>query len=125
VDLDGVDEVWVWLALSVPAAVAGKTVTGVIAGRMTGFSRRQSVNVGAALVARGEFTIILAQLAAAGAALNPDFRGGAEAFAGMFVLATAIVGVVFMRESRRVGRLLFPARPTARRRRARGAHQHD
>jgi Kef-type K+ transport system membrane component KefB len=32
--------------------------------------------------------------------------------AGIFVLVTALVGVVFMRESRRVGRGLFPRRAT-------------
>lgn len=123
VDLGGLGEVWVWLLAAVPLAVAGKALAGYVAGRMTGFSRRQGVNVGAALVARGEFTIILAQLAASGAALDDGFRARVEPFAGVFVLATAIVGVLFMRESRRVGRLLFPA-PTARRRRAPGAQRH-
>jgi CPA2 family monovalent cation:H+ antiporter-2 len=124
VDLGGIDAVWTWLAAAIPLAVLGKTLAGFVAGRLTGFTRRQSLNVGAALVARGEFTIILAQLAAVGAALDADFRGNVEAFAGMFVLATAIVGVVFMRESRRIGRVLFPSRPTARRRSAPGAERH-
>lgn len=124
VDLGGLADVWVWLVAAVPLAVAGKTAAGFLAGRLTGFSRRQSLNVGAALVARGEFTIILAQLAAAGVALDASFRGDVEAFAGVFVLATAIVGVVFMRESRRVGRVLFPSRATARRTRKAGAQRH-
>jgi hypothetical protein len=63
-------------------------------------------------VARGEFTIILAQLAAAGAALDPEFREQVAPFAGIFVLVTAVIGVVFMRESRRIGRGLFPRRAT-------------
>jgi monovalent cation:H+ antiporter-2, CPA2 family len=124
VDPGGLGEVWHWLLAAVPLAVVGKALGGYLAGRVTGFSRRQGVNVGAALVARGEFTIILAQLAAAGVALDATFRGNVEAFAGVFVLATAIVGVLFMRESRRVGRLLFPATPTPRRRRAPGAQRH-
>jgi CPA2 family monovalent cation:H+ antiporter-2 len=115
VDLFGVDEVWTWLLLAVPLAVVTKLAAGFIAARMTGFTKRQGVNVGASLVARGEFTIILAQLAAAGAALDPAFRENVQAFAGLFVLATAIVGVIIMRESRRVGRALFPPRPTRRR----------
>jgi CPA2 family monovalent cation:H+ antiporter-2 len=115
VDLFGFDEVWVWLLLAVPAAVATKLIAGFVAARMTGFTRRQGVNVGASLVARGEFTIILAQLAAAGAALDPAFRENVQAFAGLFVLATAIVGVIIMRESRRIGRALFPPRPSRRR----------
>ncbi len=124
VDLFGFDEVWVWLVIAVPAAVITKLVAGFVAARVTGFTRRQGVNVGASLVARGEFTIILAQLAAAGAALSPEFRSNVEAFAGMFVLATAIVGVVIMRESRRVGRVLFPSRKPPRRPRASGVQRH-
>ena len=112
VDLGEVDrEVLVWLGLAVPVAIVGKTVGGYLAGLATGFTRRQSVNVGAALVARGEFTIILANLAAAGAALDASFRGLVSPFAGLFVLATAVAGVVFMRESRRIGRVVFPTRP--------------
>lgn len=116
VDLGGLGEVWLWLLLAVPLAVVGKLATGMIASRLTGFTRRQGVNVGAALVARGEFSIILAQLAAAGAVLELGFRDNIEAFAGMFVLATAIVGVLLMRESRRIGRAVYPARSASRRR---------
>jgi monovalent cation:H+ antiporter-2, CPA2 family len=120
VDLGGLADVWVWLLVSVPLAVFGKLCAGVIAARITGFTRRQAVNVGAALVARGEFSIILAQLAAAGAVLDPDFRDNVEAFAGMFVLATAIVGVLLMRESRRIGRAVYPPRNPSRGRPAPG-----
>ena len=50
-------------ALAVPAAVIGKIATGHVAGRLGGFSARQSFNAGVALIAHGEFTIILAQVA--------------------------------------------------------------
>ena len=114
VDLAETGNVAIWLAVAVPVAIGGKLVAGFLAGRSTGFSRRQSVNVGSSLVARGEFTIILANLAAAGAALDDTFRELVSPFAGLFVLATAIAGVVLMRESRRIGRVVFPPR-TARR----------
>ena len=98
-----------WLvALAVLVSVAGKLAAGYAAGRVGGFSRRQSVNAGAALVARGEFTIILAQLAAENAALAATVRDDLVAFAGLYVLATATIGIVLMRESKRIGRLLFP-----------------
>lgn len=116
IDLAQIDDAGVWLIAAVPVAVLAKAIGGFLAGRVTGFSRRQSVNVGSALVARGEFTIILAQLAAAGVALDPEFRDKVASFAGLFVLATAVVGVVLMRESRRLGRLLFPRRPAPGRR---------
>lgn len=110
VDLGEADDAADWLLLAVPLAVAGKLAGGYLAGRATGFSSRESVNVGTALVARGEFTIILANLAAGGVALDAAFRGLVSPFAGLFVLATAVVGVVFMRESRRIGRVVFPVR---------------
>jgi len=103
-----------WLLLGVPLAVLAKLAGGYIAGRATGFSDRQSLNVGAALVARGEFSIILANLAAGGVALEAAFRHQVEPFAGIFVLATAVLGVVFMRESRRIGRVVFPRRAVPR-----------
>lgn len=115
VDLLDVGRVWMWLAAAVPLAVASKALTGFLAARWCGFSPRRGVNVGAALIARGEFTIILAQLAAAGAALDPAFRDNVEVFSGVFVLSTAIVGVIIMRESRRLGRRMFPGGPAARR----------
>ena len=118
VDLGETSKVADWLLLAVPVAVAGKLVGGYLAGRSTGFTSRESVNVGTALVARGEFTIILAELAAGGVALDVAFRDLVSPFAGLFVLATAVAGVVLMRESRRIGRLRVPdplAEPTVRR----------
>ncbi len=114
VDLGEAPDVANWLLLAVPVAVAAKVVGGYLAGRSTGFTSRESVNVGAALVARGEFTIILAAVAASGAALDPEFRELVGPFAGLFVLATAVAGVVLMRESRRIGRLAFPSRTPSR-----------
>ena len=40
------DVAWIWLLLAVPVAVAGKLVGGYLAGRSTGFTSRESVNVG-------------------------------------------------------------------------------
>jgi CPA2 family monovalent cation:H+ antiporter-2 len=108
VDLGQADEVATWIAVAVPVAIVAKVMTGYVAGRVTGLTNRRSLNAGAALVPRGEFSIILAQLAIGGAALDVAFREQVEAFAGVLVLGTTIVGVLFMRESRRVGRVLFP-----------------
>ena len=108
IDLGETYTVWTWLILAVPIAVVAKFVAGFVAGRTTGYTRRGSVNAGAALVARGEFTIILSQLAAAGVALDEGFRNRVEPFAGIFVLATTVIGVLLMRESRRLGRGMFP-----------------
>lgn len=100
-----------WLvALAVVLTVAGKGAAGYVAGVVGGFTRRQSLNVGAALVAHGEFTIVIAQLAAGNAALSLSDRSELAAFAGLYVLATATIGVVLMKESKRLGRALFGPR---------------
>lgn len=125
VDLSAVGPVAGWLLLAVPVAVVGKLAAGYGAARLTGFRKRQSLNAGAALIARGEFSIILAQLAAAGVALDPEFREQIGIFASIFVVATAVIGVLFMRESRRVGQRLFPARTSTRPKRPQTARGHD
>jgi monovalent cation:H+ antiporter-2, CPA2 family len=107
IDLGSLDDVWSWVVIGIAFAVVGKMASGWIAGRLTGFTKRQSLTVGASLIARGEFTLILAQLAAVGTALSPVFREQVLSFAGLLVLATSAIGVIFMRESRTVGRALF------------------
>jgi CPA2 family monovalent cation:H+ antiporter-2 len=110
IELDRTGDVGWIVLLALVATLVGKLGVGVVAGRAGGFSVRQGVNAGAALVAHGEFTIILAQLAAGNAALAAAHRDDIVAFAGLYVLASATLGVVLMKESKRLGRLLTPAR---------------
>ena len=63
IDVGAIGSVGWLLAAAVVAALVGKVGGGYMRGLVGGLSRRQSFNVGAALVAHGEFTIILAQLA--------------------------------------------------------------
>ena len=111
IDIDELGRLGWLLALSVALSVGGKLASTYAAGRVGGFTPRQSVNAGSALVARGEFTVILAQLAAANEALSASTRADMVAFAGLYVLATALLGVVLMKESKRLGRWLFPPQP--------------
>ena len=99
---------WIVL-LAIGATLIGKVGVGVVAGRLGGFSVRQGINAGAALVAHGEFTIILAQLAAGNAVLSAEHRDDIVAFAGLYVLASSTIGVVLMKESKRLGRFLRPS----------------
>ena len=100
-----------WLvALAVLLTIPGKMAGGFGAGLVGGFSQRQSLNVGAALVAHGEFTIILAQIASDNGAISVGDRSDFVAFTGLYVLATATLGIVLMKESKRIGRRLFPPR---------------
>jgi CPA2 family monovalent cation:H+ antiporter-2 len=107
IDLAALDAVWWIVLIATLATVVGKVGTGVIGGRLGRFSPRQGINAGVALVAHGEFTVILAQVAAGNAALGVSDRDDLLAFAGIYVLVTATLGVVLMKESKRLGRALF------------------
>jgi Kef-type K+ transport system membrane component KefB len=65
--------------------------------------------VGAALVAHGEFTIILAQLASENDRIPGPTQTKLVAFAGLYVLVTATIGIALMKESKVIGRRLFRA----------------
>ena len=109
IDLGALGEVGWIVLVALVVTVLGKVGVGLVAGRLGGFTARQGLNAGAALVAHGEFTIIIAQLAAGNAALAAADQEDIAAFAGLYVLATATVGVLLMKESKRIGRRLVPA----------------
>jgi CPA2 family monovalent cation:H+ antiporter-2 len=97
------------LAVAVVLTLLGKIGGGYVAGLVGGFTRSQSLNAGIALVAHGEFTIILAQLASENSGISASSRADLVAFAGLYVLATATIGIILMKESKRLGRVLFHA----------------
>jgi CPA2 family monovalent cation:H+ antiporter-2 len=99
---------WI-LAAAAAAAVVGKVAGGYLAGLVGGLTRRESFNAGVALVAHGEFTIILAQLASGNDQISPPTQAKLVAFAGLYVLITATLGVALMKESKAIGRRLFRA----------------
>jgi CPA2 family monovalent cation:H+ antiporter-2 len=111
IDVAALGDVGWIVALAVVLTLIGKIGAGWIAGRVGGFTSRQSLNAGVALVAHGEFTIILAQVASENPLIDADQRTDLVAFAGLYVLATATVGLALMKESKRIGRALFPATP--------------
>ena len=111
IDVEALGSLGWLIALAVVVSVIGKLVGTYAAGRVGGFTSRQSLNAGAALVARGEFTVILAQVAATNPAISTSAERDLIAIAGIYVLATAIIGVLLMKESKRIGRRLFPTPP--------------
>ncbi|MDT3699026.1 MAG: cation:proton antiporter [Thermincola sp.] len=94
----------VWPALAaVILTLLGNLVSGIWAGRKADLSYRASLNIGLTIVSRGEFSIILANLAKAGglvAILQP--------FAALYVLLLAILGPLLTKESRLVYNILRP-----------------
>ena len=109
IDVEALGSIGWLVAIALVLSIPAKLASGYGAGLVGGFSPRQSLNVGAALVAHGEFTIILAQLAAGNLALSVAHRDKIVAFAGLYVLASATVGLILMKESKRLGRVLRPA----------------
>jgi monovalent cation:H+ antiporter-2, CPA2 family len=107
IDVSAVRSVGWILALAVVLTVAGKIAGGYAAGIIGSLSPRQSFNAGVALIAHGEFTVILAQLATENPAISGDDSAELVAFAGLYVLLTATIGVILMKESKVIGRRLF------------------
>ena len=107
IDVSAVRSVGWIVALAVVLTVAGKIAGGYASGIVGGLTPRQSFNAGVALVAHGEFTVIIAQLATENAAISTDDSTKLVAFAGLYVLVTATIGVILMKESKVIGRRLF------------------
>jgi CPA2 family monovalent cation:H+ antiporter-2 len=108
IDVSAIDEVGWLVAAATAATLVGKIGGGFGAGLTGGYTRRQGLNAGIALVAHGEFTIILAQIASTNDALSSDTQAKLVAFSGLYVLATAVIGIFLMKESKAIGRRLFP-----------------
>lgn len=86
----------VWPALAaVGLTLIGNFVSGVAAGRMSGYSHLASTNIGLTITSRGEFSIILAKLAAAGGLLPV-----LQPFIALYVFILAVLGPLLTKESR-------------------------
>jgi CPA2 family monovalent cation:H+ antiporter-2 len=109
IDVAAIRDVGWILAGAVAVTLVGKIGGTLWAGGVGGFTRRQSFSAGVALIAHGEFTVILAELASENPAISEAQQSELVAFAGLYVLITATLGVVLMKESKVLGRRLFPA----------------
>jgi CPA2 family monovalent cation:H+ antiporter-2 len=77
------------LCLCVAWAVAGKLLTGYFGGRISGLTPKIAARAGLSLISRGEFSAIIASLAA------PQLR----IFSGVYVIITAMIGVFFFQKA--------------------------
>uniref|UniRef100_C5D4F5 Sodium/hydrogen exchanger n=1 Tax=Geobacillus sp. (strain WCH70) TaxID=471223 RepID=C5D4F5_GEOSW len=91
-----------WLSLgAVIVTLIANIVAGMIAGRRAGLSYKASTNIGLTITARGEFSIIVANLGIT-AGLNPILTP----FTALYVLMLAILGPLFAKESKSIYKLL-------------------
>lgn len=91
-----------WLSLgAVIVTLMANIVAGMIAGRKAGLSYKASTNIGLTITARGEFSIIVANLGIT-AGLSPILTP----FTALYVLMLAILGPLFAKESKTIYKLL-------------------
>lgn len=87
-----------WMAIgAVILSIVAVTVAGMIVGRRAGLSVNGSLNTGFTLLARGEFSIIIVNLAIAG-----GLSSILQPFAALYVLILASVAPLFAKESDRI-----------------------
>ncbi len=92
----------VWMALgAVALTILANVVAGMIAGRKAGYSHKASSNIGLTIMARGEFTIIVANLG-----ISAGLASIIKPFSALYVLILAILGPLCAKESKRIYRVL-------------------
>lgn len=77
--------------------ILANVLSGMIAGRKAGLSHKGSLNIGLTIMARGEFSIIVANLGIA-AGLMPKLKS----FSALYVLILAILGPMLAKESKHI-----------------------
>ncbi|MER7113859.1 cation:proton antiporter [Saccharomonospora azurea] len=101
-DPNSIPPVLLWAVVLAVVTTATKVVTGWWAARRSGIGRMGRARAGAALVARGEFSIVIAGFAVSAGAVE----GELAALAATYVLIMAIVGPIAARVVEPVTRLL-------------------
>ncbi|HZN11983.1 MAG TPA: cation:proton antiporter, partial [Blastocatellia bacterium] len=92
----------VWPALgAVIVTLVGNVAAGMLAGRSARMAPAASLTIGLTIVSRGEFSIIMANLAKAGGLLQV-----LQPFAALYVLILAVLGPLLTKESERIYDLL-------------------
>jgi CPA2 family monovalent cation:H+ antiporter-2 len=106
-DLGSLSDLLLPALLLVVIGAATKTLGGFVSGRVAGHNPAQSTVIGLSLVPKGEFSIVIAGLAAASA----QGDSGIVALTGVYVFALSIIGPIGMREADRVRDFLFRPKP--------------
>ncbi|MCL6634198.1 MAG: cation:proton antiporter [Peptococcaceae bacterium] len=88
-------EVAAMAAAAVLITVLGNIITGLIASWLSGYRKRRAVNVAFTIIARGEFSVIVAGFAA-----SSGLSSSLPAFAALYVLVLALISPVLARNTR-------------------------
>ena len=100
--LDSIGAVAAPALMLIVLGICTKVLGGFLAGRSVGHTPAQSATVGLSLVPKGEFSIVIAALAATATQGRSDI----EALTGVYVFALAFLGPIGMREADRIWKML-------------------
>ncbi|WP_436344097.1 cation:proton antiporter [Natronorubrum sp. FCH18a] len=98
------------IAVAVVATTPTKFVSGYLGGRIYDLDERRSLRVGLGMSTRGEFSLIIASIALAGAGtgLAEGVANDIYAFAVGYVLFMSILGTTFMQYSGKIESVVVP-----------------
>ncbi|USZ71966.1 cation:proton antiporter [Natronosalvus halobius] len=98
------------IAVAVIVTTPTKLLSGYLGGRIYNLDERRSLRVGLGMTTRGEFSLIIASIAVAGAggALTEPVATQIYAFAVGYVLVMSILGTTFMQYADRIEAVLVP-----------------
>ncbi|UTF55388.1 cation:proton antiporter [Natronosalvus rutilus] len=98
------------IAVAVIVTTPTKLLSGYLGGRIYDLDERRSLRVGLGMTTRGEFSLIIASIAVAGAggALSDSIATDIYAFAVGYVLVMSILGTTFMQYADRIEAVLVP-----------------
>ncbi|MFC7205047.1 cation:proton antiporter [Haloferax namakaokahaiae] len=99
------------LVVAVAVTAPSKVLSGYLGGRIYDLSRHRSLRVGVGMVPRGEFSLVIAALAASGG--TTVMQEVIPAFAVGYVLLMSTIGTLLMQRSDLVERVLLPDRSAA------------
>ncbi|WP_262249139.1 cation:proton antiporter [Parapedobacter soli] len=91
-----------WASIAALVTVVCNVASGYFASRFSGLKKRNSVDIGFTLAARGEFSIIMANIGKAGKLLPVI-----QSFVVVYVLILSIVAPLLTKESRNIWNALF------------------
>ncbi len=97
-----------WGAIAALVTILGNLTAGYFAAKFSGMKRKTSFDIGFTLSARGEFSIIMANMGKAGG-LNPII----QSFVVVYVLILAIFAPLLTKDSRRIYEFIFDRKSKA------------
>lgn len=92
-------------------SIVGKMITGYYGSRLYGLSKKVSMRAGLSFTQRGEFSVIIASLAPA----------TIRVLSGVFILSSAMIGLLLFGLAPRITAALFPPKDTPRKHKVPGA----